>query len=38
MLVHGVTHILTFNDKDFRRYPQITVLTPADVVSSAGGP
>lgn len=38
MLVHGVTHILTFNDKDFRRYSQITVLTPADVVSSSGSP
>lgn len=25
---HGLTHILTFNEKDFRRYPDITVLNP----------
>jgi predicted nucleic acid-binding protein len=31
MLVHGVTHLLTFNDGDFRRFPGITVLTPATV-------
>jgi predicted nucleic acid-binding protein len=30
MLIHGVTHLLTFNDADFRRFP-ITVLTPAAV-------
>jgi predicted nucleic acid-binding protein len=29
MLVHGVTHLLTFNDGDFRRFAGITVLTPA---------
>lgn len=34
MLVHGVTHILTFNDGDFRRFPEITVLTPAAVIAT----
>jgi predicted nucleic acid-binding protein len=29
MLVYGVTDILTFNTLDFRRYPGITVLGPA---------
>ena len=32
MLVHGVTHILTFNDQDFRRYAGITTLTPGSVL------
>jgi len=32
MLVHGVGHLLTFNDKDFRPYP-ITVLTPSNVLT-----
>ena len=32
MLVHGVTHILTFNDDDFKRYSsEVTVVTPGDV-------
>jgi predicted nucleic acid-binding protein len=26
MLVHGVTHMLTFNVQDFSRYPEITVV------------
>jgi predicted nucleic acid-binding protein len=34
MLVHGVTHILTFNDADFRRFPEVTVLTPAAVLAA----
>jgi predicted nucleic acid-binding protein len=34
MLVHGVTHLLTFNDADFRRFPGITVLTPAAILAS----
>ena len=38
MLAHGVTHILTFNDSDFRRYAGITPLPPAAVVASAGVP
>ena len=33
MLRHSLTHILTFNAKDFRPYKHITVLEPADVVS-----
>ncbi len=28
MHVHGVTHILTFNVRDFARYPDITVVHP----------
>ena len=28
MLVHDVTHILTFNGKDFARFPGITVIDP----------
>jgi len=31
MLVHGVTHILTFNTEDFKRYPEITVVNPHDI-------
>lgn len=32
-LVHGLTHVLTFNDRDFRRYREITVVHP-DAVNS----
>lgn len=32
MLVHGLTHILTFNTKDFARYSQITVVHPTTIV------
>ncbi len=28
MLVHGITHILTFNPNDFARYPEITAVNP----------
>jgi predicted nucleic acid-binding protein len=28
MLVHGVTHLLTFNTDDFKRYSEITVVNP----------
>jgi predicted nucleic acid-binding protein len=31
MQVYGLQKILTFNGDDFRRYPGITVLNPADV-------
>jgi len=31
---HGLTHLLTFNAHDFRRYPGITVLTPDGVLES----
>lgn len=35
MHVHAVTHLLTFNDADFKRYGSITVLTPAGVVAGS---
>ena len=31
MAAHGVTHLLTFNVEDFRRYSSITVVHPMDV-------
>ena len=31
MLVHGLTHILTFNTADFRRFSQITVVHPSEI-------
>jgi predicted nucleic acid-binding protein len=31
MKVYGITHLLTFNVKDFSRYQDITVVTPEDV-------
>jgi len=31
MLVHGLTHILTFNIADFARYSQITAVNPPTV-------
>jgi len=31
MLANGLTHVLTFNPDDFRRFPGITVVTPQDV-------
>jgi predicted nucleic acid-binding protein len=33
MTVHGLTHLLTFNTQDFRQYPAITAVTPADVLA-----
>jgi predicted nucleic acid-binding protein len=38
MRVHGLTHLLTFNDQDFRRFGGITVLTPAAVLAAATPP
>lgn len=32
---HGVTHLLTFNAVDFKRYAFVHTLTPADVISGA---
>ena len=32
-LVHGLTHILTFNVKDFKRYQEITVVSPKQLVA-----
>ncbi len=31
MIVHGISHLLTFNTQDFARYPMISVLDPATV-------
>jgi predicted nucleic acid-binding protein len=31
MQVHGLTHLLTFDVEDFKRYSEITVLHPSDV-------
>jgi len=31
MLAHGITHLLTFNDRDFKRFTEITVVNPLDV-------
>ena len=33
MLAHNVTHLLTFNTADFRRYGQIVAAHPRDVVN-----
>jgi predicted nucleic acid-binding protein len=38
MLAHGVTHILTFNDADFRRFAGITPLVPAGVAAGSTVP
>jgi predicted nucleic acid-binding protein len=34
MKAHGITHLLTFNDADFRRYPGITVVHPQDMIAA----
>jgi hypothetical protein len=31
MMVYGVPNILTFNGDDFRRFPGISVVSPADI-------
>ena len=31
MKVHNVTHLLTFNPDDFKRFSEITVVNPQDV-------
>ena len=31
MLVNGLTHVLTFNTDDFKRFPGITAINPRDV-------
>jgi len=33
MLVHGLSHLLTFNVQDFRPYPGITAVSPSDIVN-----
>jgi predicted nucleic acid-binding protein len=34
MLAHGITHLLTFNQDDFRHFEMITVVTPMDVLAA----
>ena len=34
MAVHGITKLLTFNTDDFKRFSNIVVLTPSDVLNS----
>lgn len=36
MLVHGLTHILTFNTSDFARYAEITAIHPTAVTAQEG--
>lgn len=38
MKAHAVTHLVTFNAEDFKRFhrTEITVLTPAEVLSAVG--
>jgi len=31
MIAHGVTHLLTFNEADFKRYSEITVVNPQNI-------
>lgn len=38
MSAHGVAHLLTFNDADFRRYAGVTPLPPAAVVAGPNMP
>ena len=33
MTAHGLVHLLTFNAQDFRQYPGIVAVTPADVLA-----
>jgi hypothetical protein len=37
MLLHGVSHILTFDDVDFHRFPEVTALSPAAVLAAPHG-
>jgi len=38
MRVHGISHLLTFNGADFRRFKEITVVHPADVINTGESP
>jgi predicted nucleic acid-binding protein len=31
MLVHGITHLLTFNTSDFKRFSEITLVHPSNI-------
>jgi predicted nucleic acid-binding protein len=32
MNVYGITHLLTFNTPDFKRFGNVDVVSPADVI------
>ena len=34
MAVHGDSHILTLNPKDFARYPAVSAVTPEELLAS----
>ena len=34
MIRHGISHILTFNPSDFRRYEHVTALSPSEVTAT----
>ncbi|MBC6422044.1 MAG: type II toxin-antitoxin system VapC family toxin [Hormoscilla sp. SP5CHS1] len=38
MQVHGLTHILTFNNRDFARYAEVTAVHPTDMRSPPSAP
>ena len=38
MLEHGVSHLLTYNTADFKRYSTITVWSPLDVMANFSKP
>jgi len=31
MIIHGITHLLTFNAPDFKRYSEIMAVYPSEV-------
>lgn len=33
MQVHGITHLLTFNSADFKRFPNVVVVEPVSLIS-----
>lgn len=34
MTVHGVSNLVTFNDQDFKRFQNINVMTPAEIIQA----
>jgi hypothetical protein len=32
MMVHGLSHLLTFNAKDFQSYADVTVIKPDEII------
>ena len=38
MTLHGLTHILTLNPRDFARYSAVSAATPKDLLASASKP